>query len=320
MMGAERALILLPDLKFSVTRICETIMLLAHSDMVKEHEFRTSLRYGLLKDMTVFGDQKKLKMLLLGEYPLLDRYKISLHDFVSSTTPKWGRQPTRAGRRLLIEALENLQIIMSVFFGDIYKSVCLPVLMALRSDVDLLQDYGDQFIQIKLDVAISRYMNEMQTAKKSLKFDEFVISSREDSFNLLQRFFFAEMKEATENQPVRWEQAPHTKFYAAEGFFSQLILIDPQKEMKKGDKAEKSEGKSDKQSDKKDKCRYHLAGALNLRDGKGNLWQCTSPHCRRRHTLPSAWPHAEATKILSRMGVTDDAIKKALPAPAGNCK
>ena len=109
--------------------------------------------------MPVYDNKDTLEKLILGDYPLYDRSKISLQDFLRHKLPssQWGDAPTREGRASFTEAFTNFQQVLVVYFGYSFDASFEEILEVLHNDEDILQEYNDSYIQIKMEMAISQF-------------------------------------------------------------------------------------------------------------------------------------------------------------------
>ena len=104
-------------------------------------------------------DKTKLENFLLGKYMPYDRTFVCLKDFLRTkqSVVFWDKEPTRAGRRLFMESIENFQLVMGVFFGEDYIGCFQDVINVLFDNNDILQEYDDVYIQTKLEMAIADF-------------------------------------------------------------------------------------------------------------------------------------------------------------------
>jgi hypothetical protein len=71
-----------------------------------------------------------------------DRTYVCLKDFLRTkhSAAFWDKESTRAGRRLFMEAIENLQLVMGMFFGKEYNGCFQGVTAVLFNNNDVLQE------------------------------------------------------------------------------------------------------------------------------------------------------------------------------------
>ena len=115
-------------------------------------------------------NEQKFEKLLLGEYPLYDRTGISLSEFILYSDHKylWGNTPTREGRTMLVLAFTKFQKVMVMYFGMNCESYCDDVLNVLEENMDVLHKFNDSYLQVKFEMVISRFFQDVNKEKQSL--------------------------------------------------------------------------------------------------------------------------------------------------------
>ena len=161
---------LIKDLTYCKETFTATCQRYAESadSLPKDSIIKSFVKLPKLKGLPVYDDGRTLETFLLGDYSLYDRTLISLKDFMSfkSNSTKWGKSPTREGRAAFTDAFTNLQRVLVVYYGNDYSECCKDVLDVLNEDDDILQEYNDSYIQIKLEMAISLFSTTF-TERKS---------------------------------------------------------------------------------------------------------------------------------------------------------
>ena len=196
-------------------------------DLPKEALFKSFVRLPKLRGLPVQDNVETLERFLLGDYPFYDRTKISLKDFVDARGDNftWGRSATIYGRKAFEDAFTNFQKMLVVYFGNCYNTCCEDVLEVLKDDSDVLQDFNDNFIQIKLEIAISMFFHDIYKEKKSMNYPEMGMTTPSLCAALLKRYLNEEMQKAQGlTGTKKWETHPHSKFYAQEGTFRKVIF------------------------------------------------------------------------------------------------
>ena len=107
----------------------------------------------------VQDNEETLELLLLGNYPIYDGSQISLKVFIRFKVDNiiWGRSPTRYGRLAFLDAFTNFQKVLVVYFGNDLSTCCEDIIEILIEEKDVLQNFNDSFIQVKLEMAISLF-------------------------------------------------------------------------------------------------------------------------------------------------------------------
>ena len=245
----------------------------------------------------MMDDKDKLENFLLGNYSPYDRTNICLRDFMRTkpSTIFWDMQPTRAGRRLFLEAVQNFQLVMRVFFGEEYNECFQDVIKVLFDNNDMLQDYDDVYIQSKLEMVISDFFNDIFKERVSFNYPELNMKSEKSCAKLLQKYLQEEMQYAKRmGEPDNnWEIFPHPKYYSVEGVHMRII-----------NKKECSDTKTkiiEMRKEKSEMCEWHLGNLLNRKGFNGKTIQCRSGvKCRFGHEKMS-----EITKLKA-----DQKVKK----------
>ena len=247
-------------------------------DLPKEALFKSFVRLPKLRGLPVQDNVETLERFLLGDYPFYDRTRISLKDFVDSRGDNftWGRSATIYGRKALEDAFRNLQKVLVVYFGNCYDACCEDVLKILNDDDDVLQDYNDHYIQIKLEMAISMFFHDVYKEKELMNYPEMLMTTPSLCAALLKRYLYEEMQKAQGLLGAKkWETHPHSKFYAQEGTFKKVIF-------KKVIEKITNPVIQDKGT-KKLPCIWYAAEQLRVRNAKDQVITCRKASCE--------WPH-----------------------------
>lgn len=167
-------------------------------DLPREALFKSFVRLPKLRGLPVQDNVETLEIFLLGDYPFYDRTQISLKDFVDTRGDnfQWGRSATIYGRKSFEDAFTNLQKMFVVYFGNCYSSCCEDVLEVLRDKGDDLQDFNDNYIQAKLEIAISMFFHDIYREKKSMNYPEMLMTTPTLCSALLKRYLYEEMQKA----------------------------------------------------------------------------------------------------------------------------
>jgi hypothetical protein len=167
-----------------------------------------------------------LEKFVLGDYPLHDRTTLSLLDFVRYRVEhyEWGQAPPNEGRTIFFDAFTNLQKILVVYFGSHFATSCEEVLDALKHNDDIFQYYDDTYIQIRLEMALSKFFQDVYKEKRSLTYPQITMDSPQNCADLLAANFHEEIQGAIRElaKENNWEPLPHSHFYSGEGLFNQV--------------------------------------------------------------------------------------------------
>ena len=244
----------------------------------KDSLFKSFVKLPKLSGLPVQDNVETLERLIMGDYPLYDRSRISLKDFLSfkSDNVKWGKSPTREGRAALTDAFTNFQKVLVVYFGNNYNTCFEDVLEVLNEDDDILQDYNDSYIQIKFEMTISLFYHDVYKEKTSLNYPEITMTTPTQCAALLKHYLFEELQRARGlSETNKWERHPHSKFYSQEGTFSKVKF---NKTIKLGPKRVSEEKGANKLP-----CVWHLAEQLKVKNAKDQIVTCRKASCE--------WPH-----------------------------
>jgi hypothetical protein len=149
-------------------------------DLPKDALVKTFARLPKLRGLPIQDNVEKLERFLLGDYPFYDRTQISLKDFADSNGDNftWGRSATIYGRKAFEDVFKNLQKMLVVYFGNCYSACCEDVLEVLNDDNDILQEFNDNYIQIKLEMAISMFFQRENVDELPGNVDDYTITMR----------------------------------------------------------------------------------------------------------------------------------------------
>lgn len=165
LMGMERFERLVTDLYYCRKMFKETVQRYAASSfsLPEKSAFKIFVKEPDLKGIPIVDNEQKLEKLLLGEYPLYDRTKISLSDLILYRERKylWGNTPTREGRTMLVQAFTNFQKVMVVYFGMNYETCCDEVLNVLEENMDVLRKFNDSYLQVRFEMVLSRFFQDV---------------------------------------------------------------------------------------------------------------------------------------------------------------
>ena len=267
---------LIKDLSYSRETFMATCQRYAETadSLPRDSIFKSIVKLPKLKGLPVYDNVKTLETFLLGDYPLYDRSMISLKDFMSfkSDSIKWGKSPTREGRAAFTDAFTNFQRVLVVYFGNDYSECCKDVLDVLNEDEDILQEYNDSYIQIKMEMAISLFYHDIYKEKESLAYPTMLLTTSSQCASLLRHYLCEEIEKARNpSLENKWERHPHSKFYSQEGTFNKV-------QFRKAVKSEAPVSKVDRPL-----CIWHSAGLLQVKNAKDQLVACRRAQCEWSH-------------------------------------
>lgn len=198
LMGIERFERLVIDLYYCRKTLKENVhRYVASSFTLPESSiFKTFVKEPNLKGLPIVDNEQKLEKLLLGEYPLYDRTGISLSDFILYRDHKylWGNTPTREGRTMTVQAFTNFQKVMVVYFGSCYDTCCDDVLNVLEENKDVLRKFNDSYLQIRFEMVLSRFFQDVYKEKQSLIYPTMPMNSPVNCASLFKMYLCEEVK------------------------------------------------------------------------------------------------------------------------------
>ena len=268
---------LIKDLSYCRETFTATCQRYAESadNLPKDSIFKSFVKLPKLKGLPIYDKTTTLETFLSGDYPLYDRSQISLKDFLSfkSDSIKWGKAPSREGRAAFTDAFTNFQRVLVVYFGNDYSECCKDVLDVLNEDDDILQEYNDSYIQIKLEMAISLFYHDIYKEKESLAYPAMSMTTPSECAILLRHYLRTEIEKSriTTSASASWERHPHSRFYSQEGTFNKV-------QFKKSVKSEVPSNKVEKPI-----CIWHSAGLLQVKNAHGQLVACRRAQCEWSH-------------------------------------
>ena len=284
-------------------------------NLPKDSIFKSLVKLPKLKGLPIYDNVDTMEKLMLGEYPLYDRSQISLKDFVSfrSESVKWGKSPTREGRAAFVNAFTNFEKVIVVYFGNDYISCCTRVLEVLNDDDDILQEFNDSFIQVKLEMVISLFFHDIYRERTSLSYPTMPMSSPSQCAALLKRYFKDEMDKAKGVASTnKWEFHPHSKFYSQEGTFNKVQFnIRPTTSL--GDKRKIPDVEA-----QSGLCIYHLGNQMDVVGYNSQAIECRNgAKCTNRHMDKKELTKTQAYAAINSM--PDGRLRKSYELKMKSC-
>lgn len=263
------------------------------------------MKQPYLKGLPIVDDDTKLEKFMLGVYPLYDRTGITLSDFIPyrEKAYNWSNAPTREGRTMLVQVFINFQKVMVVYHGEHYGSCCEDVLTLLQENADILRKFNDAYIQIKFEMTLSHFFQDIYKEKESLAYPSMKMDSPIYCAALLKMYLNEEVKSARgeRGEEKNWEIHPHSFFYSAEGEYSKNIFVNTvvkvaAKSVVKNVSFEKST------IEDKEICLWHLGSQLGVEASSGKRVECRHKEtCRKIHKTLHNTTKYEATAIIEKM-------------------
>ena len=227
MMGDERFDRIVLDLLYDRSIFLTTCQRYVESseNLTADSPFKSFIKMPKLKGLPIYDNKDTLERLLLGDYPLYNRSKISLQDFLRHklSSAQWGDAPTREGRASFTDAFTNFQQVLVVYFGYSFDKSFEEILELLQDDEDVLQEYNDSYIQIKMEMVISQFYQDIYKERTSLVHPDISMRTPKDCATLLKKYLHEEIMRAKGLAGMNnWEKHPHSRFYAREGTFQKV--------------------------------------------------------------------------------------------------
>lgn len=205
---------------------------------------------------------------------------------------------------MLVQVFSNLQKIMVVYHGEHYGSCCEDVLTLLDENADILRKFNDAYIQIKFEMTLSQFFQDIYKEKESLTYPSMKMDSPINCAALLKMYLNDEVKSARgeRREETNWEIHPHSFFYSAEGDYSKNIFVNIvvktmlTKPIVKNVSFEKSAVED------KEICLWHLGSQLGVEASSGKRIECRHKEiCRKIHKTLHNTTKCEATAVVEKM-------------------
>ena len=309
LMGMDRFERMVVDLLFCKKEFTLAVNRYAASavSLPSESPFKSFIQLRKLEGLPIVDNPDVLEKFVLGNYPLHDRTTLSLLDFVRYRVEnfKWGQAPTNEGRTIFLDAFTNLQKVLVVYFGKHFATSCEEVLDALKHNDDIFQYYDDAYIQIRFEMSLSKFFQDVYKEKTSLTHPEITMDSPQNCVSLLAAYFHEEIQGANREltKENNWEPLPHSHFYSKEGLFRQVSFKTKVAKGTKNAPAIPDKGKTS------NICIYHLGNQMNVIGHNGVQIECRSkPKCVHAHKSITGITKAEAYNVIN--GMPEGRLKK----------
>lgn len=281
-----------------------------------ESPFKSFIQQKKLVGLPIVDNSDVLERFVLGDYPLHDRTTISLLDFVRYRVEnfKWSRAPTNEGRTIFFDAFTNLQKVLVVYFGDHFATSCQEVLDALKHNDDIFQYYDDSYIQIRFEMSLSKFFQDVYKEKKSLTHPQITMDSPANCAILLAAYFHEEIKGAHKEltKENNWEPLPHSHFYSGEGVFRQVLFKS------KITKTTKSKHTTPDKVKAPDMCVYHLGHQMSVIGHNGIKIECRNQtKCAHAHRNINDLTKTEASEVIR--GMPEGRLRKSYELKMKEC-
>ena len=93
-----------------------------------------------------------------------------------------------------MDAFTNFQQVLVVYFGYSFENSFKEILELLQEDEDILQEYNDSYIQIKMEMTISQYYQDVYKERTSLVYPYISMRTPKDRATLLKKYLHEEIK------------------------------------------------------------------------------------------------------------------------------
>ena len=171
---------------------------------------------------------------------------------------------------MLVDAFTNLQKVLVVFYGMQYNTCCEDVIAVLEENADVLRKFNDSFLQVKFEMVLSQFFQDIYKEKHSLVYPSMSIDSPIRCAVLLKMHLGEEVKCARGQQgdDRNWELHPDSFFYSVEGEYNKNNFAKAsQKEEARAVRC-KSKVKTD------EICLWNLGSSLKVEMANGREVEC----------------------------------------------
>ena len=239
----------------------------------------------------------------MGDYPLYDRSKISLQDFLRHKLPsaQWGDAPTREGRAAFTDAFTNFRQVLVVYFGYSFENSFKEILELLQEDEDILQEYNDSYIQIQMEMTISQYHQDVYKKERtSLVYPDISMRTPKHCATLLKKYLHEEIKKAIGLASMNnWEKHPHSRFYAQEGTFQ---MVNFSRKTLPSPKAAAQVKANHSQSNENGTCIWNLGSLIKATASNGQLIVCRNgTKCLMKHVQLKEITKSRAKELVGNI-------------------
>ena len=305
LMGMDRFERLIVDLLYCRRTFNDTVERYVASSLTLPEDsiFKTFVKRPNLKGLAIIDDVDKFEKFLLGDYPLYDRSGISLSDFIRhrSLPYVWGNTPTREGRTMLVDAFTNFQKVLVVFYGTHYNNCCEDVVEVLEENADVLRKFNDSFLQVKFEMVLSQFFQDIYKEKNSLVYSSMSMDTPVRCAALLKTYLSEEVKCARglQGDERNWELHPHSFFYSVEGEFNKNIFT---KAARKEEVRAEARSTSNKSKVENEICIWYLGSLLQVEMNNGKEVECRNKEtCSRIHKPLNQTTKKEANMVVDKM-------------------
>ena len=306
LMGYNRFERLIVDLLYCRRTFNDTVERYVASSLTLPEDsiFKTFVKRPNLKGLAIIDNDDKFEKFLLGNYPLYDRSGISLSDFIRhrSQAYVWGNAPTREGRTMLVDAFINLQKVLVVFYGTHYNSCCEDVINVLEENADVLRKFNDSFLQVKFEMVLSQFFQDIYKEKYSLVYSDMPMDTPVCCAALLRMYLSEEVKCARglQGDERNWELHPHSFFYSVEGEYNKNTFAKATK--KEEARAETRAAHKKTKVESNEICIWNLGSLLQVEMSNGKIVECRNKDtCSRDHKPLNQTTKKDAKMVVDKM-------------------
>jgi hypothetical protein len=153
LMDSERIKSLLSDLKFSMDVWLERLSVCSMERVAETSSLRSASSLPLTQSSVVHRDKTLLELFLKSDFSPYDWTKLTLSVFLFEEDHlRCFDSPSVNGRRKIMEALENVQLMCSIHFHPVFYDVLGPMVTLFKTNHSALRSYHDEWI--------NQWMNE----------------------------------------------------------------------------------------------------------------------------------------------------------------
>lgn len=178
-----------------------------------------------------------------------------------------------------------------------------------NEDEDVLLNFNDSFIQVKLEMAVSLFYHDIYKEKTSLTFPELSMNMPARCAALLKRYIHKIVRRARGVSGTNnWELHPHSKFYSQEGTFDKVVFlkksrVDESNSNKYVLAAPSKEAIHQTPQGSMTVCPYHIVSQLGVKSKSGSVIECTTDRCRNKHVNIDNLDRNDVAKSIRTIGV-----------------
>jgi hypothetical protein len=216
LMDSERIKSLLSDLKFSMEVWLERLSVCSMERVTETSSLRSASSLPLTQSLVVHKDRTLLELFLKSDFSPYDWTKLTLSVFLFEEDHlRCFDSPSVNGRRKIMEALENVQLMCSIHFHPVFYDVLGPMVALFKTNHSALRSYHDIYLKCRIDFLLYNVFHDIKNLEKSHHFPEQRMSSPAECYDLIRLYANEFVEDITKLHSTLIQ--PHFSWYGQEG-------------------------------------------------------------------------------------------------------